>query len=77
MKNFTDVKILLLSLYNSVTNDIAHSLKVKKCIYFQIPWLKYFNGLLNHEINENETLIVSVPKFMKNFADLINKTEKR
>lgn len=43
----------------------------------QIPWLKYFNGLLNHEIYENETLIVAVPGFLKDFANLITKTEKR
>lgn len=43
----------------------------------QIDWIKYFNGLLNDVITENETLIVTVPDFIVNFAKLINRTEKR
>ncbi|KAG8183509.1 hypothetical protein JTE90_003859 [Oedothorax gibbosus] len=42
-----------------------------------INWMKYFNGLLEHPITENETLIVSVPDFIIRFADLILDTDKR
>ncbi|KFM73677.1 Endothelin-converting enzyme 1, partial [Stegodyphus mimosarum] len=43
----------------------------------QIDWLRYFNGLLNDEIDEKETLIYEDPDFVSRFADFINKTEKR
>ncbi|XP_035227775.1 neprilysin-2-like [Stegodyphus dumicola] len=43
----------------------------------QIDWLKYFNGLLNNEITENETLIINVPKFVIKFAEYITKVDKR
>nr|WBW70058.1 venom protein [Lampona murina] len=44
----------------------------------QIPWLKYINGLLlKDEIDENETLIVPNPEFIKKFAELIPHVEKR
>ncbi|XP_035221572.1 neprilysin-2-like [Stegodyphus dumicola] len=43
----------------------------------QIDWLKYFNRLLSVEIDQNETLVVNAPQFVKKFADFINKTEKR
>ncbi|XP_042901081.1 neprilysin-2 isoform X3 [Parasteatoda tepidariorum] len=42
-----------------------------------IDWPKYFNGLLNDPITENETMIVSVPKFLKKFGELIATTDKR
>ncbi|KFM76718.1 Membrane metallo-endopeptidase-like 1, partial [Stegodyphus mimosarum] len=43
----------------------------------QIDWLRYFNGLLNNEITENETLIINVPKFVIKFAEYITKADKR
>ncbi|KFM80057.1 Membrane metallo-endopeptidase-like 1, partial [Stegodyphus mimosarum] len=43
----------------------------------QIDWLKYISGLLNFEIFENETIIVSDPNFVIKFADLITDTNKR
>nr|WBW70053.1 venom protein [Lampona murina] len=43
----------------------------------QIPWLTYFNGLLNEEIDDSETVIVTDPNFLKNFSELITPTEKR
>ncbi|XP_042912794.1 neprilysin-2-like, partial [Parasteatoda tepidariorum] len=43
----------------------------------QIDWLKYLNGLLNDPITETETLVVMVPNFLKQFGELIAKTDKR
>nr|XP_042904447.1 neprilysin-2-like [Parasteatoda tepidariorum] len=43
----------------------------------QIDWLKYLNGLLNDPITDTETLIVMVPNFLKQFGELIAKTDKR
>lgn len=43
----------------------------------QIDWMKYFNGLLNDKITEDEPIIVGVPSFVVKFADLITNTEKR
>ncbi|XP_035222863.1 neprilysin-2-like [Stegodyphus dumicola] len=43
----------------------------------QIDWLKLFNGLLNDQIFENETVIVKNVDFVRKFADFITKAEKR
>ncbi|XP_067139630.1 neprilysin-2-like [Centruroides vittatus] len=41
-----------------------------------INWLKYFNGLLNDPITEDELVIVNVPEFIRKFGILIEEIDK-
>nr|WBW70057.1 venom protein [Lampona murina] len=43
----------------------------------QIPWLTYFNGLLNDEIDENEKLVIKDLADIKRFVKLMSLIKKR
>ncbi|XP_035228810.1 neprilysin-1-like, partial [Stegodyphus dumicola] len=62
---------------NAGSNTVPYTVKKLMDEVPQIDWLRYFNGLLNDEIDENETLVYQNPDFVSRFADFINKTEKR
>ncbi|XP_035223867.1 neprilysin-2-like [Stegodyphus dumicola] len=43
----------------------------------EIDWIRYFNELLDDEIDENETLIIKDLGFIKKFASCISKVDKK
>lgn len=61
------------ALYNPMT---IHELQRK---FPSIPWVEYINTLLapDTQIESNEVIIVSVPKFLNDFEALISRTPKR
>lgn len=61
------------ALYNPMTID---ELQRK---FPSIPWAEYMNTLLapDTQINHDEVVVVSVPKYLTDFEALISRTPKR